>query len=192
MQFNTSFKEDQTETIRDDTIREGLTTQQNEEQTGEEQEKSIHTLLNSYDRTFLHQAAFQYFNQGARVMLNLAVQDLFKTHYAMEPGQLQSLLATIQIPWSCKIIFGFISDNVAIAGSKRKSYLFIGSVLQVVSMALMTIYAYDNIYLAVVCTFLTTLSIAFADVIVDSLMVIQSRKDPIDGSATLSTFTWTC
>ena len=92
-------------------------------------DNSLLGFLGNFDKTFLHQAAFQYFNQGARVLLNLAVQDLFKRVYMLEPGRLQTLLATIHIPWSCKIIFGFISDNVAICGSKRKSYLIICALL---------------------------------------------------------------
>jgi MFS-type transporter involved in bile tolerance (Atg22 family) len=100
------------------------------------------------------------------------VQDLFKTHYGLEPGRLQTLLATIQIPWSFKIIFGFISDNVAIRGSKRKSYLVIGSIIQIISMLVLAFWTYQSVWLAATCTFLTTMSIAFSDVIVDSLMVI--------------------
>ena len=103
----------------------------------------------------------------------------------LEPSRLQTLLATIQIPWSLKIFFGFISDNVAICGSKRKSYLVIGAILQIIAMLGMTIFTYESVYLAAVCTFLTIMSIAFSDVIVDSLMIIQARKDPKEGSASL-------
>ena len=34
---------------------------------------SLLGFLGNFDKTFLHQAAFQYFNQGARVLLNLAI-----------------------------------------------------------------------------------------------------------------------
>ena len=40
--------------------------------------------------------------------------------------------------------------------------------------------------------FMSNLSIAFSDVIVDSLMVIQARKFPEDGSEDLTSFSWTC
>ena len=39
--------------------------------------------------------------------------------------------------------------------------------------------------------FLSNFSIAFSDVIVDSLMVIQARRYPEDGSEDLNTFSWT-
>ena len=59
-------------------------------------------------------------------------------------------------------------------------------------MLTLTFFTYESVTLAATCTFITTLSIAFSDVIVDSLIVIQARKDPENGSAYLSTFTWTC
>ena len=135
-------------------------------------ESSYFGFMSTVDKTFLHQAAFQYFNQGARVLLNLAIQDLFKRVFMLEPSRLQTLHATIQIPWSLKIFFGFISDNVAICGSRRKSYLIIGAILQIISMIGMTFFTYESVYFASVCTFLTIMSIAFSDVIVDSLMII--------------------
>lgn len=40
--------------------------------------------------------------------------------------------------------------------------------------------------------FFSNVSIAFSDVIVDSLMVIQARRYPEDGSEELNAFSWTC
>ena len=74
---------------------------------------------------------------------------------------------------------------MAICGSKRKSYLIIGAILQIVAMITMTFFTYDSVYLAAVCTFLTIMSIAFSDVVIDSLMIVQARKDTKEGSAVL-------
>ena len=49
-----------------------------------------------------------------------------------------------------------------------------------------------NLNLAIACLFISNLSVAFADVIVDSLMVIQSRKYPEEGSEELNSYSWTC
>ena len=102
----------------------------------------------------------------------MAVQDLFKRSYLLEPGKLQIVLATIHSPFIFKIVYGFMSDNVPIFGSKRRSYLIICAVMQVVSMLIMTLFPYSSLILAASCTFLTTLSVAFSDVIIDSLLVI--------------------
>ena len=40
--------------------------------------------------------------------------------------------------------------------------------------------------------FISNLSIAFSDVIVDSLMVMQARKYPDGGAEDLNSFSWTC
>lgn len=34
-------------------------------------------------------------------------------------------MSIIHIPWSVKIIYGIISDNLPIAGTRRKSYIVI-------------------------------------------------------------------
>lgn len=41
------------------------------------------------------------------------------------------------------------------------------------------------------CLFFSNVGIAFSDVIVDSLMVIQARQNPKSGSEELNTFQWT-
>ena len=91
-----------------------------------------------------------------------------------------------------KIFYGLISDNVPLLGSRRKSYLIIMAFLQFASMIVLGLQHVDNEGLAMWMLFLSNLSIAFSDVIVDSLMVIQARRYPESGSEDLNTFSWTC
>ena len=88
---------------------------------------------------------------------------------------MQSLTAFIALPWSIKILYGLISDNFPVFGSRRKSYLLIAAFLQFFSMAGLTYNSTGNLNLAVGFLFMSNLSVALADVIVDSLMIIQSR-----------------
>ena len=126
------------------------------------------------------------------MLLSLASQDLYKTVFNYEPSQMQSLFATINLAWSVKILYGLISDNIPIFGSKRKSYLVIGAFIQVLTMSLLATFGESSPFLAAFCIFATTLSIAFSDVIVDSLLIIQARKDPQYGSEDLQSFSWYC
>ena len=71
----------------------------------------------------------QYFNQGTKVLVYLASSDLFKSYYKLDPGRVQSIQALTFLPWSLKIFYGLISDNVPIMGSRRKSYLLIGAIM---------------------------------------------------------------
>lgn len=50
----------------------------------------------------------------------------------------------------------------------------------------------ESINAATWMLFFSNFSIAFSDVIVDSLMVIQARRYPEDGSEDLNSFCWTC
>ena len=92
--------------------------------------------------------------------------------------------AIIAFPWAIKIVYGFISDNIPICGSRRKSYILMSAITYFVSMTVM-VHNQEFPVLATVCLFMSNLSVAFSDVIVDSLMVIQSRRSPEDGSEVL-------
>ena len=119
---------------------------------------------------------------------------LLKQHYKVEPGEMQTLMSFTYLAWSIKIIFGLISDNIPILGSRRKSYLLIMAVLQFVCMIVLGVTKVEDLSLNAVSwmLFCSNLSIAFSDVIVDSLAVIQARQYPEDGSEELTSYSWTC
>jgi len=70
--------------------------------------------LKKYDRSFASLLAFQYFNQGAKALLMLAVKDMLKVHLNMEPGEMAKLTSFVSLPWSVKLLYGLLSDNVPI------------------------------------------------------------------------------
>ena len=91
-------------------------------------------LYDKYDPTFLTMLGMQYFNQGTKVLVYLASSDLFKAYYHLDPGRVQTLQAFTFLPWSIKIFYGLISDNIPLFGSRRKSYLLIMALLQFLCM----------------------------------------------------------
>ena len=123
-------------------------------------------------------------------MIFLATSDLFKTYYNLEPGRVQTLQAFTMLPWSFKIIYGLISDNFPIFGSRRKSYLLLMASVQFTTMIALG-FQPESETSATWLLFFSNLGIAFSDVIVDSLMVIQARRHPNRGSEDLNTFSWT-
>lgn len=151
-------------------------------------------LYERYDATFLTMLGFQYFNQGTNVLIYRAASILFKDYYKLEPSEMQRLMSFTFLPWSIKIIFGLISDNIPLLGSRRKSYLLIMAFVQFLSMVVLGYIETKDLSEsgAAWMLFLSNLSIAFSDVIVDSLMVIQARRFPEDGSEDLTSFSWTC
>ena len=114
----------------------------------------------------------QYFNQGSKILVSLATQKLFKETYGLEPSYTQYLSGIIMLPWSIKIVYGFLSDNVPIFGQKRKSYLYIGALIQILSMGAMALNLMKNAELASIMLFFSNVAIAMSDVVLDSLMVV--------------------
>jgi hypothetical protein len=82
-------------------------------------------LVNTYDGAFLLLLGMQNVNHGLWSIAILACQDLYKTYLKLDPGQMTLYMSIIHIPWSVKILYGLISDNVPIFGSKRRSYVMI-------------------------------------------------------------------
>jgi MFS family permease len=114
----------------------------------------------------------------------------------MEPSEMQLLMSYVGIPWTIKIVYGIVSDNFPICGSHRRSYIFIGSIMQIISSVALALSSYPEYdkgpYFAIAMLTVGSMAVAMGDVIVDSLMVIQSRRFPDDGSEELQTFSWTC
>lgn len=102
----------------------------------------------------------------------LAAQKLFKDTYGLEPSYLQFLTGIIMLPWSIKIVYGFLSDNVPVFGSRRRSYLYIGAVFQIFSMSMMSANIVMTAEVAASMLFIANLAVAMSDVVLDSLMVV--------------------
>ena len=99
-------------------------------------------------------------------------------------------MSIIHIPWSVKIIYGLISDNVPIFGTRRKSYLVLMGILQFAALITIFFMNETSALLVAICLTLAALSEAFVNVVADAIMCIQSRKDPEHGSQDLIAFSW--
>jgi len=148
--------------------------------------------MEKFDGPFVILLGIQNINHGLWSVAVLSCQDLFKTYLKMDPGDMTMYMSMIHIPWSVKIIYGLISDNVPIAGTRRKSYIIIMGLLQFVS--LMAIYFVNSSSAVTVSILLTMacLSEAFVNVVTDAIMCIQQVKDPEYGSQDLVAFSWLC
>ena len=125
-----------------------------------------------YDHGFLIAYAAQYANQGLKFLLNIALQDLLKNYYMLEPTQSQLLTTIIFLPMSIKFIFGIISDTVPICGSRKKSWLIIWNVISAISSLICAAVYIESATAFVALVLLFSIGSVFNDVVVDSLMVI--------------------
>jgi hypothetical protein len=57
----------------------------------------------------------------------------FKNEYGLEASDVNAYVAIASIPYSLKIIYGIMVDTLRIGKSRYKSFIFIYSILQIIS-----------------------------------------------------------
>jgi hypothetical protein len=90
----------------------------------------------------------------------------------MDPGDMTKYMSIIHLPWSIKLIYGLLSDNVPIAGSRRKSYIIIMGIVQF--FALISVYFLNtsSAMTVAICLTFATFSEAFVNVVSDAIMCV--------------------
>ncbi|KAF8392399.1 hypothetical protein HHK36_022741 [Tetracentron sinense] len=93
------------------------------------------------------------------------------------------------LPWLVKPLYGFISDSFPLFGYRRRSYLVLSGLLGALSWSLMATFV-DSKYSAAFCILLGSLSVAFSDVVVDSMVVERARGESQSTSGSLQSLCW--
>ncbi|MEO0803066.1 MAG: folate/biopterin family MFS transporter [Cyanobacteria bacterium J06642_2] len=130
-----------------------------------------------------------YFVQGALGIARLATSFYFKDQLGLAPAEVAALTGIAVIPWTIKPLYGFISDNLPIAGYRRRPYLLLSGLAGCAAWwSLATVV--HSAWAATVAVTLSSLSIAIADVIVDAIVVERTRAEDRAGAGTLQSLTW--
>ena len=98
---------------------------------------------------------------------------------------MQFYSSIISFPWSIKLFYGLISDNLPIWGSKRRSYLILNGVLSLLCMLPLIIYSPNEtskktsstVWVITILLAINSMTGAFNDVVVDAILVAQARRD---------------
>ena len=94
---------------------------------------------------------------------------------------LQNTIAILQtLPWSLKLVFGFVSDAFPIWGMQRKPYLTMGALLYSLAFLTYSLVGADHIAFLAVCVFTGTLGLIQMDVMADTMCVQRSRFETDD------------
>ncbi|XGV99348.1 MAG: folate/biopterin family MFS transporter [Leptolyngbya sp. BL-A-14] len=130
-----------------------------------------------------------YFVQGILGLARLAISFFLKDDLGLSPAEVSALVGVAALPWMVKPLFGFISDGLPILGYRRRPYLILSGLLGVMSwLALATIV--HSAWAATMAIALGSLSVAFSDVIVDSLVVERARGESLGKSGSLQSLCW--
>jgi len=146
--------------------------------------------------------AIVYFVQGILGISRLAVSFYYKDSLHLGPAEL-ALVSSIQVlPWVIKPLYGFISDGFPLFGYKRRSYLILSGLLGSVSWASLSLLAgcasanscglLGSVPAAasVALVTLSSLGLAFSDVLVDALVVTRSRGADQSTAGSLQSLCW--
>ncbi|XP_020675796.1 folate-biopterin transporter 1, chloroplastic [Dendrobium catenatum] len=120
--------------------------------------------------------AVVYFVQGVLGLARLAVSFYLKDDLHLDPAETAVISGFASLPWLVKPLYGFISDSFPLFGYRRRSYLILSGLLGAFSWSLMATFV-DSKYGAAACILLGSLSVAFSDVVVDSMVVERARGE---------------
>ncbi|MBD2025309.1 folate/biopterin family MFS transporter, partial [Leptolyngbya sp. FACHB-711] len=130
-----------------------------------------------------------YFVQGILGLARLAVSFFLKDDLGMSPAQVSALLGVAALPWMIKPLFGFVSDGLPLFGYRRRPYLILSGLLGTTAWVALATIVHD-VWSATAAIALGSLSVAFSDVIVDSLVVERARTESVQDAGSLQSLTW--
>ncbi|HEY9889707.1 MAG TPA: folate/biopterin family MFS transporter [Candidatus Obscuribacterales bacterium] len=130
-----------------------------------------------------------YLVQGILGLARLAVSFFLKDELGLSPAEVSALVGIASLPWMVKPLFGFISDGLPILGYRRRPYLILSGLLGAGSwIALATVV--HSAWAATIAIAMGSLSVAFSDVIVDSLVVERARTESVGDAGSLQSLCW--
>uniref|UniRef100_A0A0E0LHN4 Major facilitator superfamily (MFS) profile domain-containing protein n=1 Tax=Oryza punctata TaxID=4537 RepID=A0A0E0LHN4_ORYPU len=130
-----------------------------------------------------------YFVQGVLGLARLAVSFYLKDDLHLDPAETAVISGFSSLPWLIKPLYGFISDSIPLFGYRRRSYLILSGFLGALSWGLMATVV-DSKYSAAFSILLGSLSVAFSDVVVDSMVVERARGESQSTSGSLQSLCW--
>ncbi|KAK2980611.1 hypothetical protein RJ640_011419 [Escallonia rubra] len=133
--------------------------------------------------------AMVYFVQGVLGLARLAVSFYLKDDLHLDPAETAVISGFSALPWLIKPLYGFISDSFPLFGYRRRSYLVLSGLLGALSWTLMASLV-DGKYGAAFCILAGSLSVAFSDVVVDSMVVERARGESQSMSGSLQSLCW--
>jgi hypothetical protein len=119
------------------------------------------------------------FHQGLSYISQLAVQYFFKDELHIEPHQLAEINSIIHIPWAIKPILGLLTDFVPILGYRRKIYIILCGLVNLLAWVLMTFYARTTL-MATFMMFLVNFSLSYSSVLGEAVVVELAKLEKND------------
>jgi MFS family permease len=123
--------------------------------------------------------AMAYLSVGIVTSLISTPLNVYLVEVLNAEPQMQNTIGILQtLPWSLKLLFGFLSDSCPIRGMHRKPYLTIGALVYSFAYMGYAWYGKDDVVVLAGCIFLATLGLIQMDVMADTMCVQRSKLEP--------------
>lgn len=116
----------------------------------------------------------QGFSQDAAGIVAQPLRDYFLHGLHWPVDRMSALLSVLIIPWLVKPVYGLITDLVPIARRHRRPYLLLTNALA--AAGFLAASGIEEPHALVAALLLTSVGVAFADVVTDALMVSEGQK----------------
>ena len=115
------------------------------------------------------------FYAGLCVISDLAVKYYFKDKKKVETANLTEILIIFKIPYMIKPLYGLLLDFFPIFGYKKKSYLFICFIVNILSWYIFIISNDRHMLFSIICLLFVNISLSFSTVIGSAIQVDLSK-----------------
>lgn len=152
----------------------------------------FHHMGGNYGTPLLLSLVVGYWIQGFRSFPWLAVFYHLKDGLQVDPGTLQFIQCTTNLPMVAKPIYGIISDAVYIGGARRMPYLMIAGALQMSSWGIAALHsgARSSIGGMIGVLAVSNIGAAIAEVVNDALVAESGQKERGRSKGELQSFMW--
>ena len=134
-----------------------------------------------------------YFSVGIIMTFMATPLNIYMVEILNAEPQQQNVINILQnMPWSLKLVFGFMSDALPFYGSHRKPYLIMGFFLNAVAFIAYAVAGVDDVNLLALCLFLGTVGLIMMDVMCDTMCVERSKfeSDALKGQMQASCYSY--
>lgn len=86
-------------------------------------------------------------------------------------------MGLISVPWSFKIVYGFMSDNISVFNSKRRGHVLMNAACCMTSMASIILFGSSfGKYFVTFCCFISQINMAYNDTVTDAMTVMATKQ----------------
>ena len=114
------------------------------------------------------------FLEGMGGLSSLALSYFYKSTLKADPALLSSISSISALPWTCKPIYGFLSDAYPLLGFRRRPYLALGGAAAALSWIYMATRVNDP-WTGGVCMTFGSAGMAVANVMAEAILVERSQ-----------------